>query len=147
MAAAGLTVSSCPCARMAPRCREIRLYQKSTQLLIRKAPFSRVVREILQKGGPQGTRDFRITPDAMLALQEAAEAFCVSGWDIMGPGGVGGGMREVEGVGGGGVGVGGLRGGSVSRAVPVSVAVGPCTGSRACTVHAPQHVCNPHRCC
>ncbi len=29
--------------------REIRRYQKSTELLIRKAPFARLVREILQK--------------------------------------------------------------------------------------------------
>ena len=31
--------------------REIRKYQKSTELLIRKLPFSRLVREIAQVGG------------------------------------------------------------------------------------------------
>ena len=55
---------------------EIRRYQKSTQLLIRKLPFQRVVREIVQdfwtrEGAP------RFTPDAITALQEASEAYLV----------------------------------------------------------------------
>ncbi|KAG5185092.1 histone-fold-containing protein [Tribonema minus] len=55
--------------------REIRRYQKSTELLIRKLPFSRLVREIIQdyKAG----FDFRFQGSAMLALQEAAEAYLV----------------------------------------------------------------------
>ncbi|KXZ45688.1 hypothetical protein GPECTOR_51g673 [Gonium pectorale] len=57
--------------------REIRKYQKSTELLIRRAPFQRLVREISNKGGPGGTTDFRWRADALEALQEAAEAFMV----------------------------------------------------------------------
>ncbi|KAL8472166.1 hypothetical protein ACS0TY_028767 [Phlomoides rotata] len=52
---------------------EIRKYQKNTELLIRKVPFQRLVREISQ--------DFRINlrfqSHAVLALQEAAEAYLV----------------------------------------------------------------------
>jgi len=54
--------------------REIRKYQKSTDLLIRKAPFARLVREIMQDFKP----DIRIRPDALLAFQEAAEHYLVS---------------------------------------------------------------------
>ena len=51
--------------------REIRKYQKSTDLLIRKLPFQRLVREIAQ-----GFKaDLRFQSSAVLALQEAAEAF------------------------------------------------------------------------
>ena len=53
--------------------REIRRYQKSTELLIRKLPFQRLVREILQGYGV----GYRVTPAMMLALQEAAEAHLV----------------------------------------------------------------------
>ena len=52
--------------------REIRKYQKSTDLLIRKAPFQRLVREILQDYG-----DLRAQSTAILALQEASEAYLV----------------------------------------------------------------------
>lgn len=61
--------------------REIRKFQKSTELLIRKAPFQRLVREIAQQagsgsfGGP-GT-DIRFQSVALSALQEAAEAYLV----------------------------------------------------------------------
>ena len=53
--------------------REIQRYQKSTELLIRKLPFSRLVREIAQdfKTG------LRFQPQAVGALQEAAEAYLV----------------------------------------------------------------------
>ena len=44
--------------------REIRRYQKSTELLIRKLPFQRLVREITQSS-------------AIMALQEAPEAYLV----------------------------------------------------------------------
>ena len=54
--------------------REIRKYQKSTDLLIRKLPFQRLVREIAQ----DFKTDLRFQSNAVLALQEAAEAYLVS---------------------------------------------------------------------
>ncbi len=53
--------------------REIRRYQKSTDLLIRKAPFQRLVREI----ATELKVDVRFQSVAVLALQEAAEAYLV----------------------------------------------------------------------
>ena len=53
--------------------REIRRYQKSTELLIRKLPFQCLVRKILQ-GYSVG---YRVTPAMMMALQEAAEVYLV----------------------------------------------------------------------
>ena len=53
--------------------REIRRYQKSTDLLIRKLPFQRLVREIAQ----DFKTDLRFQGSAVLALQEAAEAYLV----------------------------------------------------------------------
>ena len=53
--------------------REIRRYQKSTELLIRKLPFQRLVREICQ----DFQTDLRFQSLALLALQEAAEAYLV----------------------------------------------------------------------
>eukprot|EP00879_Flechtneria_rotunda_P011280 GHRR01011784.1.p3 GENE.GHRR01011784.1~~GHRR01011784.1.p3 ORF type:complete len:156 (+),score=32.61 GHRR01011784.1:225-692(+) len=53
---------------------EIRKYQKSTELLIRKLPFARVVREIGNQVAPE---PFRWTAEALLALQEATEDFIV----------------------------------------------------------------------
>jgi histone H3 len=53
--------------------REIRKYQKSTELLIRKLPFQRLVRETAQ----QFKTDLRFRSDAIFALQEAAEAYLV----------------------------------------------------------------------
>lgn len=55
--------------------REVRRLQKSTDLLLRKQPFSRVVREICGKF----TRglDLYWQSQALLALQEATEAFLV----------------------------------------------------------------------
>lgn len=55
--------------------REIRKYQKSTELLVRKLPFQRVVREICQE--LYKTKDFRFQSSALMALQEAAEAYLV----------------------------------------------------------------------
>ena len=49
--------------------REIRRCQKSTELLIRKLPFLRLVREIAQ----QIKSDLRFQSTAVLALQEAAK--------------------------------------------------------------------------
>ena len=54
--------------------REIRRYQKSTQLLIRKLPFQRLVREIAQKV----KTDLRFHSSALMAIQEASEAYLVS---------------------------------------------------------------------
>ncbi|KAH8046422.1 hypothetical protein JL721_12398 [Aureococcus anophagefferens] len=53
--------------------REIRRYQKSTELLVRKLPFQRLVREIAQ----DFKTDLRFQGSAVLALQEAAEAYLV----------------------------------------------------------------------
>ena len=52
--------------------REIRRYQKSTDLLIRKAPFQRLCRELTQK---QSRGDFRFQASAIGALQESSEAY------------------------------------------------------------------------
>ncbi|KAJ7161677.1 histone H3, partial [Mycena filopes] len=54
--------------------REIRSYQKSTQLLIRKLPFQRLVREIAL----HYRTELRFQSAAVMALQEAAEAHLVS---------------------------------------------------------------------
>ena len=53
--------------------REIRRYQKSTELLIRKLPFQRLVREVAL----QFRTDLRFQSTGILALQEAAEAYLV----------------------------------------------------------------------
>ena len=53
--------------------REIRKYQKSTDLLIRKLPFQRLVREIAQ----EYKSDLRFQSSAVAALQEASESYLV----------------------------------------------------------------------
>ena len=53
--------------------REIRKYQKSTELLIRKLPFQRLVPELSQ----DFITDLRFASSAVLALQEASEAYLV----------------------------------------------------------------------
>ena len=53
--------------------REIRRYQKSTDLLIRKLPFQRLVREIVT----EMKKYVRFQSSALLALQEAAEAYLI----------------------------------------------------------------------
>ncbi|XP_063886304.1 histone H3-like [Scylla paramamosain] len=53
--------------------REIRCYQKSTELLIRKPLFQRLVREIAQ----DFKTDLRFQSSAVMALQEASEAYLV----------------------------------------------------------------------
>jgi len=53
--------------------REIRNYQKGTDLLIRKLPFQRLVKEVMQ-----GFKvNYRMQSAAILALQEAAEAYLI----------------------------------------------------------------------
>jgi len=54
--------------------REIRRYQKSTDLLTRKLPFMRLVREIAQDFG---AGEWRFEAAALQSLQEAAESFLV----------------------------------------------------------------------
>ena len=53
--------------------REIRHYQKKTNLLIKRAPFARLVREIAQSF----MQELRFQNSAIGALQEAAEAYLV----------------------------------------------------------------------
>lgn len=76
MAPTAPTAPRAPRVRLRPGMRalkEIRAYQKSTELLIRKLPFQRLCREIAQDF-KTGTR---LQSTAILALQEAAEAFIV----------------------------------------------------------------------
>ena len=54
--------------------REIRRLQRSTHLLIPRAPFQRVVRDICS----QIDSDLRFQSQAILALQESSEAFVTS---------------------------------------------------------------------
>jgi histone H3 len=56
--------------------REIRSYQKSTECLIRRLPFQRLVKEVLQDVATNG--DMRLQSHALAALQEASEAYLVS---------------------------------------------------------------------
>ncbi|CAJ2505950.1 Uu.00g000800.m01.CDS01 [Anthostomella pinea] len=56
--------------------REIRRMQNSTDLLLRKLPFSRLVREIALDVRPIN-EGMRWQSQAIMALQEAAEAFLV----------------------------------------------------------------------
>ena len=53
--------------------REIRQFQKSSELLIRKLPFMRLCREFIY----ELQREFRLRHNAAEALQEASEAFTV----------------------------------------------------------------------
>ncbi|XP_009286465.1 PREDICTED: histone H3.3, partial [Aptenodytes forsteri] len=62
-----------PCRPGTVALREIRRYQKSTELLIRKLPFQRLVREIAQ----DFKTDLRFQSAAIGALQEASEAYLV----------------------------------------------------------------------
>ena len=53
--------------------REIRRYQRSTEMLIRKLPFQHLVREIAQ----DFKTDLRFQSAAIMAMQEASEAYLV----------------------------------------------------------------------
>ena len=57
--------------------REIRRYQKSTELLVKKLPFARLVREIAQE---QASDDngLRFQSSAIAALHEAAEKYLIN---------------------------------------------------------------------
>ena len=54
--------------------REIRKFQRSTELLIRKLPFQRLVKEVVYQLFKQ---EYRFQSTAILALQEASEDFLV----------------------------------------------------------------------
>jgi len=54
--------------------KEIRKFQKSTELLVRKLPFARLVREIANNLTEE---PYRWTAEALLALQESMEDFMV----------------------------------------------------------------------
>jgi histone H3 len=54
--------------------KQIRKYQKSTELLIKKAPFQRLVREIAM----DFNTSLRFQSPALMALQEATEAYLTS---------------------------------------------------------------------
>ena len=58
---------------------DIRKYQKSTDFLIRKRPFGRLVREITEDIVKEKSlpHEFRYQYAAMVALQEASEAYLV----------------------------------------------------------------------
>jgi len=75
---AGSIAGSKPVKRFRPgtvALREIRKYQKSTELLLRKGPFQRLVREI---AGEQEGGEKKFQSQALMALQEATESFMVS---------------------------------------------------------------------
>jgi histone H3 len=55
--------------------REIQKFQKNTDLLIRKAPFQHLVKEVAQDLSRKS--DLRMQSTALLALQEATEYFMV----------------------------------------------------------------------
>ena len=55
--------------------RQIRRYQKTTNLLIRKRPFQRLVREVAREFTIKG---IRFQSHAIMALQESSEAYLTS---------------------------------------------------------------------
>ena len=55
--------------------REIRRYQKSTELLLRKIPFQRLIREVVTGLFPH--ENYRFQSTALLALQEASQDYLV----------------------------------------------------------------------
>ena len=56
--------------------REIRHFQKSTELLIRFLPFARLCRELAMKVSTPGI-DYKFQATALKALQEASEAYLI----------------------------------------------------------------------
>jgi len=57
--------------------REIRKFQKSTDLLLRRLPFARLVREVADSLVRRGSEPLRWQATALEALQEASEAYLV----------------------------------------------------------------------
>ena len=66
-----------PVKRRTRALKEIQKYQKSTDLLIRKAPFARLVKEVAMKIYPYND-ELRWQSSAIGCLQEASEAYLVS---------------------------------------------------------------------
>lgn len=62
-----------PGRKIKPYMRDIRKYQKSTNLLLRKLSFQRKVREVTSGLGLK----VRFTSSALLAIQEATESYLV----------------------------------------------------------------------
>jgi len=62
---------------------EIRKYQKTSELLIPKAPFVRLVKDII--GNVTFGASMRIQPGALEALQEASEAIIISEFESKAP--------------------------------------------------------------
>merc|ERR1711917_72120 len=56
--------------------REIRKYQKSSDLLLRKMPFKRIVRQVIRQLDNSG--DIRFQQSSFSVLQEATENFLVN---------------------------------------------------------------------
>jgi histone H3/H4 len=58
---------------------EIRKFQKGTNLLLRKLPFARVVKEITERFNDKSSKKYasRWQAVALEALQEASEAYLV----------------------------------------------------------------------
>lgn len=59
---------------------QIRKYQRSTNLLIRKLPFQRLVKEVVVQMFEQ---QYRFQSTALLALQEASEQFLVNMFEMV----------------------------------------------------------------
>jgi histone H3 len=55
--------------------KQIRKYQRSTELLLRKLPFNRLCREIMQTYAPE--EGLRVRRDTFAALQEISEAYLI----------------------------------------------------------------------
>lgn len=55
--------------------RQIKYYQKSTDLLLRLAPFARLIKEITNELAVDNIGDYRWKASAIAALQHAAESF------------------------------------------------------------------------
>ena len=60
--------------------RQIKKYQKSTELLIRKLPFQRLVKEVVVQ---MFQTQYRFQSTALLALQEASEEFLVRMFEMV----------------------------------------------------------------
>ena len=63
--------------RYRPVLRQIRKYQKSTELLIRKLPFQRLVKEVVHELFTVKTETYRFQSTTVLGLQEPSEDYLV----------------------------------------------------------------------
>jgi histone H3 len=57
--------------------REVKRLQKTTELLVRRAPFRRLVREVATTLAQPGGKEIRFQLSALEAIQEASEAYIV----------------------------------------------------------------------